>query len=171
MDIFVMPSYREGFGIVNIEAAAMELPVVSTRIPGCVDSVHDGVTGTLVPPRDANSLAAAIEKYIIDPLLREQHGQVGRQRAIDNFSPEQICKSLFQLYMDLAEDKNPVCLGGKKLQDTRLWMILKRALLRIVRHEPVARLARRPPGTRNSTIRSLTRSSDRRQSFLPVGDN
>src|SRR5262249_8583139 len=48
MDVAVLPTYREGFGIVAIEAAAMELPVVATRIPGCVDAVEDGVTGTLV---------------------------------------------------------------------------------------------------------------------------
>ena len=53
MDINVMPSYREGFGVTNIEAAAMGLPVVATLIPGCVDSVQDGVTGILVPPRNA----------------------------------------------------------------------------------------------------------------------
>ena len=60
MDVFVFPTHREGFGIVAIEAAAMELPVVATSIPGCVDSVQDGVTGTLVPARDAEALTKAL---------------------------------------------------------------------------------------------------------------
>ncbi|MER3422062.1 MAG: glycosyltransferase family 1 protein, partial [Nitrospiraceae bacterium] len=56
MDLFVLPSYREGFGNVLLEAAAMELAVVATRIPGCLDAVQDGVTGTLVPPYDSEAL-------------------------------------------------------------------------------------------------------------------
>ncbi|TKJ32443.1 MAG: glycosyltransferase family 1 protein [Planctomycetes bacterium B3_Pla] len=114
MDLFVMPSYREGFGIVNIEAAAMALPVVSTRIPGCIDSVQDGVTGTLVAPRDADALRDAIEKYLEDPSLREQHGQAGRKRALQDFRPEDIWESLFRLYMDLAEQKGIVGPGVRK---------------------------------------------------------
>ena len=64
MDINVMPSYREGFGVTNIEAAAMALPVVSTLIPGCMDSVQDGSTGILVPPRNARALTSALVKYL-----------------------------------------------------------------------------------------------------------
>lgn len=103
MDVFVMPSYREGFGVVNIEAAAMGLPVVSTRIPGCVDSVHDGATGTLVAPQDAESLEAAISRYIDDPVLRQQHGQAGRQRVLEEFRPDAVWESLYRLYLDLME--------------------------------------------------------------------
>ncbi len=117
MDLFVMPSYREGFPVVNLEAAAMALPVVSTRIPGCVDSVHDGVTGTLVPPRDADALRDAIETYLEDPSLRERHGQAGRQRALQEFRPEDIWESLYQLYMDLAVQKGIVRPGARKAED------------------------------------------------------
>ena len=105
MDLFVMPSYREGFGITNIEAAAMELPVVSSRIPGCVDSVQDGVTGTLVPPRDADALKGAIEIYLNNPELRRQHGQAGRMRVLRDFCPEVIRESLTQEYLRLWKTK------------------------------------------------------------------
>ncbi|MBI5586248.1 MAG: glycosyltransferase family 4 protein [Deltaproteobacteria bacterium] len=98
LDIFVMPSYREGFGITNIEAAALELPVVSTRIPGCLDSVQDGVTGTLVPPRDAPALAEAIERYLRDPDLRRRHGRAGRVRVLRDFRPETIWEALAREY-------------------------------------------------------------------------
>ena len=101
MDVFTMPSYREGFGISNIEAAAMGLPVVSTRIPGCVDSVQDGVTGTLVAPRDADALRAALDKYLQEPDLREQHGRAGRARALRDFQPDAIRESIRLEYLRL----------------------------------------------------------------------
>lgn len=101
MDVFLMPSYREGFGISNIEASAMELPVVSTRIPGCVDSVQDGVTGTLVPPGDAEALHRAVDEYVRDHDLRRLHGQAGRTRVLRDFRPEEIRESLRQEYLRL----------------------------------------------------------------------
>jgi glycosyltransferase involved in cell wall biosynthesis len=105
MDIFVMPSYREGFGMTNIEAAAMRLPVVSTAIPGCVDSVKNGITGTLVPPRDSNSLAAAIRAYIADPGLREAHGLAGRERVLRDFRPVEIWQGLYEEYRQMLLEK------------------------------------------------------------------
>jgi glycosyltransferase involved in cell wall biosynthesis len=81
MDLLVLPTYREGFGNVLIEAAAMERPTVATEVTGCVDAVEDGVTGTLVPPRDPAALAAAIDRYVADPDLRHRHGSAGAARA------------------------------------------------------------------------------------------
>jgi glycosyltransferase involved in cell wall biosynthesis len=66
MDIVVLPTYREGFPNVPLEAAAMGLPVVATRVPGCIDAVIDGETGTLVEPRDAGSLREGITPYLRD---------------------------------------------------------------------------------------------------------
>src|SRR5690606_2614673 len=88
MDMLVLPTYREGFPNVPLEAAAMGLPVVATRVTGCVDAVVDGVTGTLVPVRDSASLARAIHAYLDDPALREQHGAAGRERVRRDFQPE-----------------------------------------------------------------------------------
>jgi glycosyltransferase involved in cell wall biosynthesis len=98
MDLFVMPSYREGFGVSNIEAAALSIPVVSTRIPGCVESVADGETGTLVPPRDAEALTAAISSYLEDPDVRRAHGEAGRRRVLSEFVPQRIWSELADLY-------------------------------------------------------------------------
>ena len=81
MDIYVMPSYREGFGLTNIEASAMQLPVVSTRIPGCIDSVKEGETGLLVSPRNVTQLVGAIKRYLDDPALRRRHGLRGREKC------------------------------------------------------------------------------------------
>ena len=105
MDIFVMPSYREGFGLSNIEASAMELPIVSTRIPGCIDSVIEGTTGLLVPPRDINSLISAIKAYLDDADLRKRHGRAGRERVLREFRPETIWEDLCAIYIQLLKDK------------------------------------------------------------------
>ena len=101
MDIFVMPSFREGFGLSNIEASSMELPIVSTRIPGCIDSVQDGLTGTLVPARTISPLAEAIRRYLDDPRLRQEHGRAGRRRVLKDFRPETIWRDLYREYCRL----------------------------------------------------------------------
>lgn len=105
MDVFVMPSYREGFGMTNIEAAAMAIPVVSTRIPGCIDSVQDGVTGTLVSPANAGELEAAIRNYLDDRLLCKKHGKAGRERVLRDFRPDTLQESLREMYIKLAIEK------------------------------------------------------------------
>jgi glycosyltransferase involved in cell wall biosynthesis len=98
MDMVTLPTYREGFPNVPLEAAAMELPVVATRVAGCIDAVVDGITGTLVPPRDAAALAVALRKYASDPALRRRQGMAGRERALRDFAPELIWQALYQEY-------------------------------------------------------------------------
>ena len=70
LDVMVMPSRHEGFGLAFIEAMAMGVPVVGTRVVGSVDAVQDGTTGLLVPPDDPAALAAAILRLFDDPQLR-----------------------------------------------------------------------------------------------------
>lgn len=101
MDIAVLPSYREGFGLVALEASAMRLPVVATRIPGCVDVVEDGVTGILVEPRNAGQLAEALRVYIEDPVRRHANGHAGRERALRDFRQESVCEATFEEYEKL----------------------------------------------------------------------
>jgi glycosyltransferase involved in cell wall biosynthesis len=105
MDLLVLPSYREGLGVVLLEAAAMELPVVATRIPGCVDAVADGVTGTLVPPRDAPALTDAIRRYLDDPERRRAHGQAGRDRVLRRFGQQAIWEALYDVYARLLRER------------------------------------------------------------------
>jgi glycosyltransferase involved in cell wall biosynthesis len=85
MNIFVMPSYREGFCESNIEASGMELPVVTTDIIGCSESAKDGISGLLVPPRDSQALADAIEKLLTDKELARKLGRQGRERVEREF--------------------------------------------------------------------------------------
>jgi len=104
-DLVVLPTYREGLPNVPLEAAAMELPVVATRIPGCIDAVVDGETGTLAPVRDADALADAIRRYLDDPELRRRHGQAGRKRVLRDFRQEVIWEAVYQEYCRLLIEK------------------------------------------------------------------
>jgi glycosyltransferase involved in cell wall biosynthesis len=83
---------------VPLEAAAMERPVISTTVPGCVDAVADGLTGLLVPAGEAGPLCEAMGRYATDPLLRLAHGEAGRARAEREFSRERIADAFVDLY-------------------------------------------------------------------------
>ena len=85
MDLFVLPSYREGVPRAAMEAAAMGLPIVATNIRGCREVVDDGVNGLLVPVGSPGSLAAAIRKLGEDVELRTGMGLRGRERALERF--------------------------------------------------------------------------------------
>ena len=97
-DIICLPSYREGFPLVMIEAAALGLPVVATRIVGSVDAVEDEVTGLLVEPRNARDLARGLARLCVDPELRAKLGRAGRARAIDLFSSKRVNGLLLEEY-------------------------------------------------------------------------
>ena len=97
-DVIVLPSHREGFPNVPLEAASMGCPVVSTRVAGCVDAVEDGVTGTLVPAGDAVQLEAALVRYVLDPGLRFAHGSAGRERIARFFRREDVANAMVEVY-------------------------------------------------------------------------
>ena len=105
MDLLVLPTYREGYPTVLLEAAAMGLPAVSTRVSGCVDAVVDGETGTLVPCHDAGALVAAMRAYLKDGELRRRHGQAGRERILGDFRPEDMSQAIHQEYIRLLRQR------------------------------------------------------------------
>jgi glycosyltransferase involved in cell wall biosynthesis len=101
MDVLVLPTYREGLPNVLLEAGAMRLPVVATSVTGCIDVVDDGVTGTLVPPRNPVALAEAMALYVGDRNLRRRHGEAGRVRVERDFAREHVWELLHGEYCDL----------------------------------------------------------------------
>ena len=105
MDILVLPTYREGFPNTPLEAAAMNLPVVTTNVDGCPEAVLDGVTGLIVPPRDSKALKNSLVKLMIDSNLRFEMGQAGRQRVLQDFKPGVIWEDLFGNYREMLKNK------------------------------------------------------------------
>ena len=79
----------------------MALPVVASRVTGCVDAVEDGRTGTLVPPRAPAPLAAALSAYVADRELRRRHGAAARERA-HRFERRLVWEALAQVYEELS---------------------------------------------------------------------
>lgn len=95
-DIFVFPTYyhNETFGLVNLEAMAHHLPIVSTNEGGIPDVVQDGVNGIICERNNAESLAAAIEKLLLNPELRKQMGQKGYEIFHQNFTLDKFESNL-----------------------------------------------------------------------------
>jgi glycosyltransferase involved in cell wall biosynthesis len=98
VDIFVMPSIREGFGVAAVEAQAMEIPVVATRVGGIPKVVLDGETGILVEPWNSEQLAQAILTLIGNPALRRQMGERGRKHVLANYRWEDNAALMEKLY-------------------------------------------------------------------------
>ncbi len=99
--VVVLPSYREGLPKVLIEAAACGRAVVTTDVPGCHDAIDPGVTGVLVPVRNAVALADGMETLINDPLRCQIMGDAGRALAEKAFDVRQVVAAHLQIYQEL----------------------------------------------------------------------
>lgn len=104
-DILCLPSYREGFGTVVIEAAAMGVPTVGSDIYGLSDAIVNGETGMLVPPRDSTALAGTLSALLADVSKRRQMGVSARQRAEALFDARQVNEKLVAEYRNLLDGK------------------------------------------------------------------
>jgi lipopolysaccharide/colanic/teichoic acid biosynthesis glycosyltransferase len=105
MDVFVLPTYREGFPGVPLEAQASEVPVVTTNATGAVDSVQHGRTGLIVPMKDAQALAKAIDILLRNPEMRADFGRAGRRWMESSFSPEAIWQAHAEMYEEMLESR------------------------------------------------------------------
>jgi glycosyltransferase involved in cell wall biosynthesis len=84
-DIFALASFAEGVPVVLMEAMAMEIACVSTRITGVPELIRDGVDGCLVTPADEDELAQNIARLMDDPNLRRRLGAAGRRRVLEKY--------------------------------------------------------------------------------------
>lgn len=100
-DILAFPSHAESFGVVLIEAMAMEKPVVSTNCDGVLDIVLDGITGITVPPKDPPALARGLEQLIIHADLRLRMGAAGHARVLEHFDRTAQLTKLEEIYYSL----------------------------------------------------------------------
>jgi glycosyltransferase involved in cell wall biosynthesis len=102
-DIFCLPSYREGFGSVVIEAAAVGVPALASRIYGITDAVDENSTGLLHRPGDSSDIASGLRRLVEDADLRRQMGEAARERALRDFSVEGVTGALAAYYDELIE--------------------------------------------------------------------
>jgi len=110
-DVLCLPSYREGFGSVIIEAAAVGVPAVASRIYGVVDAVDDERTGLLHGPGDTGALVAHLRRIIDDSRLRRLMGEAARTRAIQEFSQSKLTAAALDLYALLLDSRSPSAVG------------------------------------------------------------
>jgi glycosyltransferase involved in cell wall biosynthesis len=96
--VVVLPSYREGLPKALLEAAACGRPVVTTDVPGCRDAIEPGVTGVLVPVRNSDVLAQAIENLLTNHDTREAMGLAGRRLAVQEFDVNAVVDKHLAIY-------------------------------------------------------------------------
>ena len=104
LDCLVLPSYSEGFGRVILEAGAMELPVIATKVMGCVDAVVHEQTGFLVEPRQKSELANAMSFLMNNRDIGRSWGKNARRRCISLFSQELVWGQYQHLYEKIIRD-------------------------------------------------------------------
>lgn len=105
-DIFCLPSYREGFGMVVIEAAAAGLPAVASRIYGLTDAVVEGETGLFHQPGDVAAIVRAVENLLENPSLCLRLGEQARVRVIADFSSLRQSRGLLDFYSKVLADES-----------------------------------------------------------------
>ena len=96
MDVFCSLSYREGFGLVVIEAAAMMLPGIVTDCPGQIDTIDPNVTGISVHDHDVDSVVEAMKFYIANPERMKAMGKEARKQVEEKYDQKQLFKKLVQ---------------------------------------------------------------------------
>lgn len=104
-DVLVLPSYREGFGSVIIEAAASGIPAISYRVDGVVDAVLDGITGQLVNPGDVNELSKKMQTMLVDCKMRLALGLAAKKRVILSYSSDNVTLQWVNFYKNLLLDR------------------------------------------------------------------
>ena len=101
LDVVVVPSRKESFGVTAVEGAACGLPVIGSRIEGLPEVIIDGKTGILVPPENALKLSEAMELLLLDPKQREQMGEAGRRFVLEKYDWQKNVTQMERIYRAL----------------------------------------------------------------------
>jgi glycosyltransferase involved in cell wall biosynthesis len=110
-DVFALPSYREGFGSVVIEAAACGIPSIGTNIYGLSDAIIDGKTGILIPRSDICALEVAMARLALNGDERRVMGEKARMRVVDEFQQCIIVNALLAFYKHTLDSKHQQALS------------------------------------------------------------
>lgn len=102
---FVLPSYREGFGMVLIEAGSMGLPCITTNITGCNEIIVSGENGTIVEPKDINGLYAEMIKWYENPEQVRLMAQNARKMVEERYECHKVWENYYNMYMSLVVEK------------------------------------------------------------------
>lgn len=102
-DIFALPSRREAFGFVNLEAMITALPIVASKVGGIPEIVVDGKTGILVEPENSDALAKALLKLISDARLREKMGIAGQKTVYEKFDAKKTAREYEKVYGEILQ--------------------------------------------------------------------
>jgi glycosyltransferase involved in cell wall biosynthesis len=102
MDLYMLPTRREGFGVAFAEAMSMEVPVIASRIPPLDEIIVDGQTGALGAVGDADSFVRAAAPLLEQPELRRRMGRAARRRIIERFEQSIMCKAYERLFLECS---------------------------------------------------------------------
>jgi len=103
VEVFVLPSLFEGFGIVCVEAMACGIPVIGTRVPGIVDIIKNRKNGILIPSKNSKKLANAIIGLLKDEKLRQLLGENGKKEVIERFDWDMISQEFINVYKGMLK--------------------------------------------------------------------
>src|ERR1700733_13694159 len=160
IDVCVLPTYREGLSTVVLECGAMRVPIVATRVPGCVDAIRNGVTGLIVEPRDVNALADALRSLLHSKDLRTRIGSAAREFISRHFSETRISKLVLDEYRRLIESecRGPLTKLSQLANDDGWWRV------EILRPRPSSE----PVNTNSATTATAAATERLRSTVRPV---
>jgi glycosyltransferase involved in cell wall biosynthesis len=107
LDVAVLPSYREAQGLSILEAMALSRPVVASNVGGIPEMIEDGVSGVLVPPHDAEALATAVSRLLLDHPYADTLGRAGHDLVHDRFCIELMVSAIQSIYDEGARSRRP----------------------------------------------------------------
>src|SRR5207237_1572962 len=102
LDVVLLPSWEEPFGVAVIEAMAMEVPVLATCVGGPAEIVRCGQDGVTLPPRQPERWAQVLDDLLSRPGLRAEMGRSGRRRVLEVFNPQSYLDGVLRVYRDVA---------------------------------------------------------------------